>query len=103
MVSPLAGDLNAIPPEQRASHQALIERLMSGLALETRELIDGYAFRFMASDNLEVAAYVANESFCCPFLAFEIEVGAERGLAWLRITGREGVKEFLRSEMQTNF
>jgi len=35
MVSPLACDLNTIPPEQRASHQALIERLVSRLALKT--------------------------------------------------------------------
>jgi len=89
MVSPLASDLNAIPPEQRASHQALIERLMSRLAMETRELIDGYAFRFTAGDYPEVAAYVANERLCCPFLAFEIDVGAERGPVWLRITGAE--------------
>ena len=100
MVSPLAGDLDAISPEQHASHQALIERLIGKPALESRELIDRYALRFATGNYPDVAAYVANERLYCPFLAFKIEVGAERGPVWLRITGREGVKEFMRSELQ---
>jgi hypothetical protein len=99
MSSPLACDLTAIAPEQRASHQALTERLMFELVQEIRELSDGYAFRFMADDYPALMAYVANERLCCPFFTFVIEVSAERGPIWLRLTGREGVKEFLRVEL----
>jgi hypothetical protein len=100
MISPLACDLNAIVPENRAAHQALGERLIAELVQEVRELPDGYPFRFSPGDYIDITAYVVNERLCFPFFAFDIEVGTKRGPVWLRITGRAGVKEFLRSEMK---
>ena len=68
---------------------------------ETRELSNGYEFRF--GDESEVlrrlAEFVSLEKLCCPFLRFEIEVEAESGPVWLRLTGHEGVKAFIREEI----
>jgi hypothetical protein len=36
---------------------------------------------------------------CCPFLAFRLEAGRENGPLWLNLTGREGVKQFLKIEL----
>ena len=68
---------------------------------EIRELEDGYAFRFETSAGtlLEIAEVITLEARCCPFLRFEIEVVEEGGPTWLRMSGREGVKEFLAAVM----
>jgi len=98
--SPLACDMTAIPVEQRPVHLTKSRELFSKIQ-ETRELSNGYEFRF--ADESEVlkrlAEFVSLEKLCCPFLRFEIEVEAESGPVWLRLTGREGVKEFIREEI----
>ena len=68
---------------------------------ETRELSNGYEFRFADEPDVlkPLAEFVLLEKLCCPFLRFEIEVEAERGPVWLRLTGREGVKAFIRDEI----
>jgi hypothetical protein len=101
MTSPLACNLTAIASENRIAHQALTERLMSEMVQEVHELSDGYAFRFTADDYAAIMGYVAQERLCCPFFTFVIEISAERGPIWLRLSGREGVKEFLRAELNS--
>lgn len=92
--------MTAIPAEQRPVHLAKSRELFSQIQ-ETRELSNGYEVRF--ADKLDVlkrlAEFVSLEKLCCPFLGFEIEVEAESGPIWLRLTGREGVKEFIREEI----
>ena len=39
------------------------------------------------------------ERLCCPFLTFTLEVSPERGPLLLRLTGAEGVKDFIRAEL----
>ena len=92
---PLACDLTAITPEERAGHQRLANHLLAEAALETRELPDGYAFRFPAERFSEVVAFIGNERLCCPFFTFQLEITPAGGPIWLRITGPEGVKAIL--------
>lgn len=96
--SPLACDMTAIPAEQRAGHLAKSRELFSQIE-ETRELPDGYEFRFPGDVVTRLADFVSLEKLCCPFLRFGIEVEIENGPVWLRLTGREGVKEFIREEV----
>jgi hypothetical protein len=98
-ISGLACDLSAIAAEQRAAHQALATRLFTQEAQETLELVDGYAFRFAAERYADLTAFIANERRCCPFFTFALEVTAEQGPIWLRITGREGAKAILQGEL----
>lgn len=99
--SPLACDMTAIPAEQRPLHLAQSRELFSQVD-ETRELPDGYEFRFAAEQDLlkRLADFVSLEKLCCPFLSFGIEVEAENGPVWLRLTGREGVKAFIQEEVR---
>ncbi|HYV11686.1 MAG TPA: hypothetical protein VE980_12355 [Pyrinomonadaceae bacterium] len=98
--SPLACDMRAIPADQRPLHLAKSRELFSQID-ETRELADGYEFRFADQSNLlkQLADFVSLEKLCCPFLRFEIAVEAESGPVWLRLTGRDGVKEFIQEEV----
>jgi hypothetical protein len=95
----LACDMTAIPAAERGPHHALIRRLMSEAARDIRELPDGIAFRFPAEEFDSVAQFVARERLCCPFLGFSLELTPERGPLWLRLTGPEGAKDFIRAEL----
>jgi hypothetical protein len=98
--SPIACDMSAIEPALRAVHIARGGRVFRA-AEEIREMPDGYAFRLPNESDtlLKAAEFVALERLCCPFLGFALEVAPEGGPVWLRLTGREGVKAFIREEV----
>lgn len=97
--SPFACNVAGISAEQRPRYIALAKKLI-GAKQEVRELADGYAFRFQveASTIQDLAEFITYERLCCPFFDFEIVIEREGGPAWLRLRGREGVKEFIRLE-----
>jgi hypothetical protein len=90
---------SAIDASHRAGHLALARRLFSEAALERRESAEGYEFRFSAGEYPNLIQYIANERLCCPFFRFGLEVSPGQGPIWLRLSGGEGVKEFLQSEL----
>ena len=94
----LCCDMMAMSGSERERYKELRVRLEK--VIETRELENGYAFRWPSDmvSLVEVAEFVEKERKCCPFLDFEIAVERERGPVWLKMTGREGVKAFLRAE-----
>ena len=98
--SPLACDMTAIPAQQRQVHVATSRDVFARIA-EFRELANGYEFRLTDGPELmlRLAEFVSLEKLCCPFLNFAIEVAAEGGPVWLRLSGREGVKAFIREEI----
>ncbi len=99
--SPIACSMTALSPAQRKRHGELTGRLRTSVQ-EVRELPDGYAFRLPADETRirETAEWITMEQLCCPFLAFNLEVGREGGPLWLHLTGREGVKPFLQAELK---
>jgi hypothetical protein len=100
MASPLVCNLAAMDAEQRARHHVVAQQL-HGAVQEVRELSDGYALRFPAEPStvLLAAEFITLERLCCPFLTLVLEVEGEHGPLWLKLTGREGVKQFLRAEL----
>ena len=96
--SPIACDMTAIPQDQRQVHIDGSKELFSRIH-EFRELENGYEFRFAPDVIVELAQFMALEKLCCPFLNFVVEVAEEGGPVWLRLTGRDGVKAFIREEI----
>jgi hypothetical protein len=101
--SPIACVMAALGEEQRRRRKEL-EQSLGASVEEVRELADGYALRLPSGSRtlLDAAEFVTYERLCCPFLDFEINVEREGGPLWLRLTGREGVKEFVRQEFGFN-
>jgi hypothetical protein len=89
----------ALSPAQRTAHQELIGRLFGSLVQETRELPDGYAYRFDGEHYPLVAEFITNERLCCPFLTFSLNVSPHGGPLWLQLTAEGDVKPFLREEL----
>ena len=98
--SPLACNMAALSDEQRQRILVLVKQIRAA-GQELRELPDGYALRLPAESSTvrDVAEYITLERLCCPFFRFEMEVEKEGGPMWLRLTGREGVKDFTKLEL----
>ena len=92
-------NMNALNTEHRARHAILARRLLDSMQ-ELRELPNGYALRL--SDDLSViigaAEFITLERLCCPFFNFELRVEANDGITELRLTGDEGIKDFILDE-----
>jgi hypothetical protein len=98
--SPFACVMGAIAPENREHHISTAKYLFHRV-VETVELPNGYGFRFAQEVNLlaQLAEFVSQEKLCCPFFGFALEVEPEGGPVWLKLTGRDGVKPFIRAEL----
>jgi hypothetical protein len=90
----------ALSDPAKSRRLAAIEAEIFAAALETRELADGYAFRFPADGDwlVRLASFVVDERQCCPFFTFEIVCEPGEGPIWLRLRGRDGVKAFIAAQ-----
>jgi hypothetical protein len=94
-------NIKALNPTERAHHKRLTDKLIAArkAIVETEK---GYEFQFTpASVSLaELADWVAAEDKCCPFFDFHIDQEHAGSLLCLRLTGEEGIKQFIRVEFQ---
>jgi hypothetical protein len=95
----LACNLNAIPAAERPRYRDLTSRLR-GAIVSRSELPDGYAFQLNGTllSLEEVAAWIALERKCCPFLAFQLSTSGSQSGWSLSLTGPTGVKALLQTE-----
>src|SRR5262245_31738321 len=93
---PIACDLNVFQPGQREEHESTVQQIFAAVT-EVRQLPNGYAFRLPPESAMlrNLADFIANERLCCPFFGFGVELEPQSASLWLRLTGGEGVKEFL--------
>lgn len=94
-------NIKALTPAEREHHKKLSEKLLAARK-ETVEMEKGYEFQYSPADVsvAEVADWVTNESKCCPFFDFHIDLEQEGKLVCLRLTGEDGVKAFIRAEFK---
>lgn len=92
-------NIKALTPAERARHKELGDKLMAAKTA-TMETPNGYEYQYNPAkvSLAEVAEWVVGESKCCPFFDFHIDLEKEGTLICLRLTGSDGVKEFIRSE-----
>jgi len=99
--SPFYCNMKTLTAAERL-HKKKIGEKMAASRVEMNELPNGYAFRFRPGgvSLVELADWVESERRCCPFFDLAIEAEREGGSVWLKITGREGVKQFIRGEFK---
>jgi len=95
--TPYACNMAALTNKERATHQKASQRLFEYVQ-QRKELANGYAFRLPPEALVTTAQWVSLERKCCPFFAFEMELARDRGPLWLRVTGSDGIKTFIRAE-----
>jgi hypothetical protein len=92
--------MSALDQEQRKRYDILTKDAMAK-HLEIHELPDGYGIRFPNNPSLftALAEWATLEQLCCPFLTLTLESQHDQGPIWLRASGEDGVKDFLRAEL----
>jgi hypothetical protein len=92
-------NIKALSSKESARHKELGEK-MAAAQTATVETEKGYEFQYSPEGISvgEVAEWVAAESKCCPFFDFHIDLENRGKLVCLRLTGKEGIKAFIRSE-----
>ena len=92
-------DRTALTPEQRKRQQELGKALRSSV-LGIQELPDGFEFEFPydPSNYQALTEFTPLERACCPFFDISIRLEREGGKLWWRLTGRDGVKQFIHAE-----
>jgi hypothetical protein len=98
--SPFACDRAALTPQARKRHFDELGPALKARNKSVRELRDGFEFEF-PSDTATfqlVSEWVAGERLCCPFFDIDLRSEREGGALWLRLTGREGVKQFIQAD-----
>jgi hypothetical protein len=103
--SPFACNRAALTAQARKRHFDELSPALRARKKSIRELRDGYEFEFpndTATFQL-VSEWVTGERLCCPFFDIDVHVEREGGSLWLRLTGREGVKQFIRSDFDRWF
>lgn len=69
--------------------------------VEKQELADGFRYRFPGSDKTLALLYdfIKAERVCCNFFTFRISAGNPSCPVWLELSGPDGTKEFIISEI----
>jgi hypothetical protein len=93
--------MKAMNAAQRKRYSEVLSPAVISAKLQTSELRDGYAFQFPsdAKTFATVSEWIGNERLCCPFFEFDLQVEDNSGPMILRITGPEGVKQFIKAEL----
>lgn len=94
--APIACDLSALDPQQRARHAALWQQTKA-LASAPVRTSHGVAFHFdpdaeLAHDLIELATF---ERRCCPFLRITVMFEPEDGPLTLELSGNHDIHTFL--------
>jgi hypothetical protein len=98
--SPFACNRLALTSEQRKRHFEELGPQLRSLRTGVSELPDGFEFEFPADMKTYqlVAEWTAGERLCCPFFDIDLRSEREGGPVWLRLTGRDGVKQFIAAD-----
>ena len=94
-------NVKALTPVQRAHHKELAGKL-TRMRKAVVEMEKGFEFQYSPADVslAELADWVSAEAKCCAFFDFHIDLEEQGNLLCLRLTGEEGVKEFIHTEFE---
>lgn len=87
-------------PELQKRKETVIANLKQQI-LERKELENGYAFKFTGTDSMldELMEFVKTERECCQFFTFGLSISGDKNAVWLELTGPDGAKEFIITEL----
>ena len=88
-------------PELQKRKATILESLRKQLVAR-KELKDGYAFKFLGTDKMvdELVAFIKTERECCDFFIFNLSINGDKSEAWLELTGVDGAKDFIKTELE---
>jgi hypothetical protein len=97
-----SGELSCkLSSQQLMKRKETVLKKLKQQVVETKELTDGYAFKFPGTDKVvdELTEFIKTERTCCDFFIFGLSISGDASEAWLTLTGPEGAKDFIRDEL----
>ena len=87
-------------PELQQRKKTVVAELKN-LMLEKTELQNGFKYKFDGSDKMLdlLNSFIKTERLCCDFFVFNLTATSDNSFAWLELTGPEGVKDFIKYEI----
>lgn len=87
-----------LPNHEQAKRREKIANDIFKGAEETREIRDGFSFRYPGTDEWisKISEFIMFETKCCPFFTFELLFASNIGPVHLHIRGSKDVKEFIK-------
>ncbi len=87
-------------PELQKRKETVLASLKEQMT-EKKELKDGYAFKFPGTDKMldELTEFIKTERECCDFFTFNLSISGDKSEAWLELTGADGAKDFISTEL----
>ncbi len=69
--------------------------------ISKNETDQGYIYTFKDSNEMinQLTEFIKTERLCCNFFTFRLEIGEEPGIVALRLSGSDGIKEFIDYEL----
>ncbi len=103
--SRLACNRMALDTAARQRHFGVLGPALRSMLRQIRELPDGFEFEFPAdpASVQRVAEWAAGERLCCPFFDIDLRFPCHGEGFWLRLTGGEGVKQFIKIDFRRWF
>lgn len=87
-------------PELQKRKETVLASLKAKMT-DKKELEDGYAFKFPGTDKVldELTEFIKTERECCDFFTFGLSISGDKSEAWLELTGDNGAKDFITTEL----
>lgn len=87
-------------PELQERKKTVIAELKA-LVLERKETKTGVQYKFDGSDKMIdlLTSFIKTERLCCDFFSFDLSVESEEKFIWLELSGPEGTKDFIETEI----
>jgi hypothetical protein len=88
-------------PELQKRKTEVIALLKAEIS-QTKELDNGYQYSFKGSDKMidMIVNFIKSERACCDFFTFNLLIEDDHTDVLLTITGPEGAKNFIKTEME---
>src|SRR5688500_275644 len=87
-------------PELQERKRTVIAELKTTMQ-KRKEIENGVRYKFDGSDSMIdlLTSFIKTERVCCDFLTFNLSIGDEDSFMWLELTGPEGTKDIIKSEV----
>ncbi len=87
-------------PELQERKRTVIAELKATM-LERKETESGVCYKFDGSDKMVdlLTSFIKTERLCCDFFTFNLSISDEKSFVWLELSGPEGTKDFIKSEV----
>ena len=87
--------------EKLLKRKAFLKEKIFNHVEKTNELENGFVFHFPEKEGVEaeLMEFIAAERECCPFFEIKLHFQSYKKGINLKISGEEGVKEFLKAEL----